>query len=70
MVAKIKYILAFVLFAFPKAGLAQTTPDQLDNILSFEEYLGYVKQHHPLMKQAELTLSVGEANLLRSEEHT
>lgn len=36
------------------------------NLLSFEEYLGYVKEHHPLMKQANLTLSMGEANLLKA----
>ncbi len=35
-------------------------------ILLFEEYIAYVKKHHPLMKQSELTLSVGEANLLRA----
>ncbi|CDF79207.1 multidrug efflux protein, outer membrane compone nt [Formosa agariphila KMM 3901] len=34
--------------------------------LSFEEYLGYVKKYHPIMKQAELTLSSGEANLLKA----
>jgi outer membrane protein TolC len=37
-----------------------------ENALSFEEYLGYVKMHHPLMKQAELTLKTGEATLLRA----
>ncbi|MFP2994612.1 TolC family protein [Spongiivirga sp. MCCC 1A20706] len=36
------------------------------NILSFEEYLAYVKKHHPLIKQANLTLNIGEANLLRA----
>ena len=33
---------------------------------SFEAYLGYVKKHHPLVKQANLTLNIGEANLLRA----
>ncbi len=42
---------------------AQRLPEQ---VLSFEEYLGYVKQHHPLLKQANLTLTIGEANLLKS----
>ena len=37
-----------------------------DQFLSFEEYLAYVKEHHPLMKQANLALSIGEANLLRA----
>lgn len=53
-------------FAFAKAGVAQTSPTPEENILSFEEYLGYVKQHHPLIKQAELVLSTGEANLLKA----
>ncbi len=35
-------------------------------ILTFEEYIGYVKQHHPLLKQANLQLSQGEATLLRA----
>lgn len=35
-------------------------------ILTFEEYLGYVKEHHPLLKQANLTLSAGEATLLKA----
>lgn len=47
-------------------GLAQIPEGRLDSILTFEEYLGYVKQHHPLVKQANLQLSVGEANLLRA----
>ena len=33
---------------------------------SFEAYLGYVKKHHPLVKQANLTLNIGEANLLKA----
>ena len=52
-------------YAFAKAGIAQTLVPSPQNI-SFEEYLGYVKQHHPLIKQAELVLSTGEANLLKA----
>ncbi len=52
-------------YAFAKAGLAQT-PVLSPQTISFEEYLGYVKQHHPLIKQAELVLSTGEANLLKA----
>ena len=36
------------------------------SILSFEEYIGYVKSFHPLVKQANLALSDGEANLLKA----
>ncbi|CAM1374337.1 TolC family protein [Tenacibaculum xiamenense] len=36
------------------------------NILSFEEYLGYVKKFHPILKQAQLVSSKGEAKLLKA----
>lgn len=35
-------------------------------VLQFNEYLGYVKKYHPIAKQAELTLSIGQANLMRA----
>ncbi|WP_106791502.1 TolC family protein [Aquimarina sp. Aq78] len=62
----IKYTLLLFIFVYPEILAAQTMPVSLENALSFEEYLGYVKKHHPLMKQAELALSVGEANLLKA----
>ena len=61
----IKYTVLVLCYAFAKAGLAQTLVPSPQTI-SFEEYLGYVKQHHPLIKQAELVLSTGEANLLKA----
>tara|TARA_R110002051_G_scaffold145817_1_gene218753 strand:- start:10813 stop:12216 length:1404 start_codon:yes stop_codon:yes gene_type:complete len=36
------------------------------SVLDFKEYLGYVKKYHPIAKQAELALKVGQANLLKS----
>ncbi|SEB77664.1 Outer membrane protein TolC [Tenacibaculum sp. MAR_2009_124] len=36
------------------------------NVLSFEEYLGYVKKFHPILKQAQLVSSKGEAKLLKA----
>lgn len=35
-------------------------------VLRFNEYLGYVKQYHPIAKQAQLTLSAGQANLMKA----
>lgn len=35
-------------------------------ILSFSEYLGYVKKFHPIAKQAELTIQIGQANLMKA----
>ncbi|PKG50816.1 TolC family protein [Olleya sp. 1-3] len=34
--------------------------------LSFTEYLGYVKQYHPVAKQADLRLEVGQAALMKA----
>jgi len=39
---------------------------QQDKIFTYEEFLGYVKKYHPLIKQADLVLSTGEANLLKA----
>ncbi|WAC02532.1 TolC family protein [Lacinutrix neustonica] len=44
----------------------QSENSGLKQELSFEEYLAYVKAHHPVMKQANLTLSMGEASLLKA----
>ena len=35
-------------------------------LLSYREYLGYVKEYHPVAKQAELVLSNAEAELLKA----
>nr|WP_299275169.1 TolC family protein [uncultured Psychroserpens sp.] len=35
-------------------------------VLSFSEYLGYVKKYHPIAKQAQLTLQLGQANLMKA----
>lgn len=34
--------------------------------LNFREYLGYVKKYHPVAKQAELNIDVGQANLMKA----
>ncbi len=34
--------------------------------LKFKEYLGYVKKYHPIAKQAQLTISIGQANLMKA----
>ncbi len=35
-------------------------------VLNFKEYLGYVKKYHPVAKQAELNISMGQANLMKA----
>ncbi|WP_081901757.1 TolC family protein [Cellulophaga lytica] len=39
---------------------------ETDSILSLEEYLGYVKKYHPIVKQARLITTESEAKLLKS----
>ncbi|MCE2613323.1 TolC family protein [Flavobacteriaceae bacterium D16] len=42
-------------------GMAQDTL-----VLNFKEYLGYVKKYHPIARQAELQIGVGQANLMKA----
>lgn len=35
-------------------------------VLNFSEYLGYVKKYHPIAKQAQLTIPMGQANLMKA----
>lgn len=53
------FIVAFLVFTI---GHAQQ--DTL--VLNFNEYLGYVKKYHPIAKQAQLTISIGQANLMKA----
>ena len=74
MIQQLKILAGLLFFVFIHDNHAQdlsTLSNQneselIEQILSFEEYLGYVKQHHPIIKQANLQLSSGEANLLRA----
>ncbi len=50
----------FMLFALANLSAQDTL------VLSFKEYLGYVKKYHPVARQAELQINIGEANLMRS----
>jgi outer membrane protein TolC len=43
-----------------------TAQNNLSTQLSLEEYLGYVKKYHPVIKQAELITSTNEAKLLKA----
>ena len=35
-------------------------------VLGFNEYLGYVKKYHPIAKQAQLAIPIGQANLMKA----
>lgn len=51
-----------LIFFLSQAVYAQ----ELETVLSFEEYLGYVQKFHPLVKQANLVLSESQATLLKA----
>lgn len=60
-----RIILAFFLFNF--VANSQTTEPKtnaLSKEFSFNEYLGYVKKFHPLVKNADLEISAAQANLM------
>ena len=50
--------------AFLATVLVSAQQDSL--VLGFNEYLGYVKKYHPIARQAQLTLSIGQANLMKA----
>jgi outer membrane protein TolC len=45
-------------------GLAQE--EEISTVLRFDEYLGYVKRFHPIVKQAELVIDESQAKLMKS----
>jgi len=55
-------LVIIVLFLMASVGFSQES----DTILSLEEYLGYVKKYHPIVKQAQLITTESEAKLLKS----
>ena len=56
-----KFLFCFFIVAFASGQ------SQLDmSLLTLEEYLGWVKQYHPVAKQADLKLTEAEAKLLKA----
>lgn len=62
----LKHIIAIFLLATTSFVRAQSELVPIAETLPLETYLAYVKKHHPLMKQANLILSSGEAQLLKA----
>lgn len=60
-----KRLISYIFYFTAIFSLQANGPEE--EIFRFEAYLGYVKKHHPLVKQANLTLNIGEANLLRAK---
>lgn len=59
-----KIILSVVLLSIGFLGFSQT--NDLQNVLRFDEYLGFVKKFHPIVKQAELVIDESQAKLMKS----
>jgi outer membrane protein TolC len=60
-----RIILLFLLFNFvANSQTIDPNPNALDKEFSFNEYLGYVKKFHPLVKNADLEISAAQANLM------
>ena len=57
-----KYILITFLF-FTSSYFAQ---NKVESVMSLSEYLGYVKNFHPIVKQANLVINNSEAKLLKA----
>jgi outer membrane protein TolC len=61
------YFFTFSFFISAVFVSAQSLEQPTETILSFEAYIGYVKKHHPLVKQANLVLAFGAATLLKAQ---
>lgn len=55
-----RVILTFSIFCSGCLAFAQ------NQVLTFDEYLGYVKKYHPFVKQANLLLDEGQAELMKA----
>ena len=54
------------IFLFFISCLALQGQEEDQMVLRFNEYLGYVKKYHPIAKQADLQLGIGQANLMKA----
>lgn len=57
-----KFFLILVFFI----SFSGSSQIEIDSVLTLEEYIGYVKKYHPIIKQARLVTSKGEAKLLKA----
>lgn len=60
-----RYIFLLLVFLFCGSVTAQIE-NPLESIMSLDEYLGYVKTYHPIVKQANLIINESEAKLLKA----
>lgn len=58
-----KTLSKFFFICFTSVLVAQT--DSLNTTLQFDKYLGYVKQFHPIVKQANLVIDDSQVKLMK-----
>lgn len=63
---RLRFFFIMIYIAGVSTITAQENLKPLEETFTFQSYLAFVKQHHPVVKQAELTLKIGEANLLKA----
>ena len=56
----------YIYLLFLITGCFSQGQEQDSVVLKFNEFLGYVKKYHPIAKQAELALGIGQANLMKA----
>ncbi len=61
MIRNLLFLIACIV-CFTSVKAQTFTPEEL----SYNEYLGYVKKYHPSVKQADLQLTMAQANLMQS----
>lgn len=59
-----RIVISVALLIIGFLGFSQT--EELPNVLRFDEYLGFVKKFHPIVKQAELVIDESQAKLMKS----
>ncbi|WP_179315465.1 TolC family protein [Winogradskyella undariae] len=59
-----KYVLTLLLVGYTCFGFSQS--NEVSKVLRFDEYLGFVKKFHPIVKQAELVIDESQAKLMKS----
>ncbi|WP_190810039.1 TolC family protein [Flagellimonas sp. S3867] len=61
-----KNSLSILFFMLCLSAINKVYGQQDTLVLNFREYLGYVKKYHPIAKQAQLTIAMGQANLMKA----
>ncbi|SNY94637.1 TolC family protein [Flagellimonas pacifica] len=64
MLKRSRFNILFCIFFLSVFGKMYGQQDT--TVLNFKEYLGYVKKYHPVVKQAQLTIAIGQANLMKA----